>query len=109
MTQAKQPPARRRGAQIAPQNRFESTRLEAELSDLEYDEDLRADDRNVKTEFITDHAKSILTTNDSPDICFDYSINPYRGCEHGCAYCYARPTHEALGMNAGIDFESKVM
>ena len=51
-------------------------------------------------------ARSIITTNDSPDISFDQSINPYRGCEHGCIYCYARPTHCYLGHSAGLDFET---
>jgi DNA repair photolyase len=52
--------------------------------------------------------RKIITRNESPDISFDRSINPYRGCEHGCAYCYARPTHEYFGLNAGLDFESKI-
>ena len=53
--------------------------------------------------------KTIITRNDSPDVGFETSINPYRGCEHGCIYCYARPTHEYLGFSAGLDFESKIM
>ena len=59
--------------------------------------------------FLPDQSQSILATNDSPDIGFRYSINAYRGCEHGCSYCYARPSHEYLGLNAGLDFETKVM
>lgn len=55
-----------------------------------------------------ERAKSIVSTNDSPDIGFDQSINPYRGCEHGCVYCYARPTHAYLGLSAGLDFETKL-
>jgi DNA repair photolyase len=58
---------------------------------------------------LPDASKSIIAENDSPDVGFRYSINPYRGCEHGCAYCYARPTHELLGMDAGLDFETKVL
>jgi len=64
---------------------------------------------NPSTQFITDHSKSILTKNNSPDVSFNYSLNPYRGCEHGCVYCYARPTHEYLGYSSGLDFESKIM
>ena len=63
----------------------------------------------MPTIFLPDNSQTILATNDSPDIGFRYSINAYRGCEHGCAYCYARPSHEYLGMNAGLDFETKVM
>lgn len=63
----------------------------------------------IQTQFMPDNAKSILFKNDSPDIPMAYSLNMYRGCEHGCAYCRARPYHEYLGFNAGIDFESKIM
>ncbi len=61
------------------------------------------------TQIILEDAKSIITRNDSPDIYFDYSINPYRGCEHGCIYCYARPTHSYLGYSPGLDFETKII
>ena len=63
----------------------------------------------VRTQFFIDHSKSIISTNDSPDLGFTGSVNPYRGCEHGCAYCYARPSHEYLGFSAGLDFESRIM
>jgi DNA repair photolyase len=56
-----------------------------------------------------DPTRTIIATNDSPDVGFEASINPYRGCEHGCIYCFARPTHEFLGMSAGLDFESKIL
>jgi len=62
----------------------------------------------LKTTLLVDHAKSIIARNQSPDINFDQSINPYRGCEHGCIYCYARPSHGYLGLSAGLDFESKL-
>lgn len=61
-----------------------------------------------RTQFLDDHTRTIITENDSPDVGFKFSINPYRGCEHGCVYCYARPTHEYLGLSAGIDFETKI-
>ena len=61
-----------------------------------------------KTTVPIDATRKIITRNDSPDICFDRSINPYRGCEHGCVYCFARPTHAYLGLSPGLDFESKL-
>jgi DNA repair photolyase len=63
---------------------------------------------NPATEFITDRTKSVVSENDSPDVGFRYSLNPYRGCEHGCCYCFARPTHEYLGYDAGLGFETKI-
>src|SRR5450432_992250 len=62
-----------------------------------------------ETTVIEEHAKSILATNDSPDLSFDLSINPYRGCEHGCVYCFARPTHSYLGLSPGLDFETRII
>ena len=61
------------------------------------------------TMVIEEHAKSILSTNDSPDINFDVAINPYRGCEHGCIYCFARPTHSYLNLSPGLDFETRII
>jgi DNA repair photolyase len=95
-----------RGSQITPPNRFERTWTEADFEQLTA-EDL-PEDRKIPTEYFADQTKSIITTNDSPDVGFRFSINPYRGCEHGCAYCYARPGHEFLGLNAGLDFETKI-
>ncbi|HEY2102234.1 MAG TPA: PA0069 family radical SAM protein [Chthoniobacterales bacterium] len=93
-----------RGASINPANRFETLHIEEELSD-EVDEDSRP----IKTLFFRDSSQSIIARNNSPDVGFETSVNPYRGCEHGCVYCYARPTHEYLGFSAGIDFESRIM
>lgn len=90
-----------RGAGFNPPNRFERLHVEPVESDVA--------GLPVQTEFYVDSARSILAQNDSPDVPFDYSINPYRGCEHGCIYCYARQTHEYLGFSAGIDFESKIL
>jgi DNA repair photolyase len=67
------------------------------------------EDPAPRTTFLRDASRSIVARNDSPDVGFDLSVNPYRGCEHGCAYCYARPTHEYLGFSAGLDFESKIL
>src|ERR1700722_15810015 len=95
-------PLRGRGASQNAANRFET---------LRYERDPDAppgDDPAPATEFFKDHSRSIITTNDSPDVGFAASINPYRGCEHGCVYCYARPYHEYLGLSAGIDFESMI-
>ena len=98
-----------RGAQIHPPNRFLPTHLEETFDDRDYDEDLLGDERKIRTEFLPDRSRTIITENNSPDVGFRFSINPYRGCEHGCAYCYARPTHETFGLSAGLDFETKVL
>src|SRR5205085_9262982 len=91
-----------RGASWNPQNRFEK---------LEYvvDDEAERDDSAPRTIYLRDPSRSIIVYNDSPDVGFDASINPYRGCEHGCIYCYARPFHEYLGFSAGLDFETKIM
>ena len=95
-----------RGAGGNTSGRFESVRHEIDMSNYGWmDED---DQRTLKTQFFIDNSKSIITRNDSPDLGAGYSMNFYRGCEHGCAYCYARPTHEYLGLSAGLDFESKI-
>jgi DNA repair photolyase len=94
---------------LDPVNRFETVHLERELEYLENDDESFDELRNVRTRYYPDATQSIVATNDSPDVPFSFSINPYRGCSHGCSYCYARPTHEYLGLGAGLDFETKVL
>ncbi len=91
-----------RGATWNPQNRFET---------LAYvrDEEAPPEDGAPGTLYLRDPTRTIIATNDSPDVGFEASINPYRGCEHGCIYCFARPTHEYLGFSAGLDFETKIL
>jgi DNA repair photolyase len=96
-----------RGAQFNPANRFERITLEDDWEHLQDDDTVGAPSR-PRTEYFVDESRSILSENDSPDIPFRYSLNPYRGCAHGCAYCYARPTHEYFGLSAGLDFETKI-
>jgi DNA repair photolyase len=100
---------RGRGASWSPANRFE--KLHLDLNDVDVvDVDLEREERPRRgTQYFCDGSKSIITRNNSPDVGFETSLNPYRGCEHGCIYCYARPTHEYLGFSAGLDFESKIM
>ncbi|MEO8216790.1 MAG: PA0069 family radical SAM protein [Acidobacteriota bacterium] len=93
---------RGRGAVLNPPNRFDT---------LHYEADPEIDPNELpspQTQFLRDETREIIATNDSPDVGFTYSVNPYRGCEHGCVYCFARPTHEYLGLSSGLDFETKI-
>lgn len=99
----KKQPIRGRGVSTNPGHRFTNETIEYEI-----DEDT-GQHQKPKRKILTDHTRGIISTNQSPDIPFDVSINPYRGCEHGCAYCYARPTHEFLNMSPGLDFETKIV
>lgn len=94
---------RGRGAAQNPKICFEAA---------EYVPDLEAfdpDEPGPRTQLLRDHTRGIIARNDSPDIPFEASVNPYRGCEHGCIYCFARPTHEYLGFSAGLDFETRIL
>src|SRR5215471_15688409 len=95
---------RGRGAQSNATGRFEPLTRVAFADDWQSLEDLPP----FATSVTIDSTRKIITRNDSPDIGFDRSINPYRGCEHGCVYCFARPTHAFLGLSAGLDFETKL-
>jgi DNA repair photolyase len=96
-------PLRGRGATDNPANRFELITIERDPT--------TPDDEvpSPRTCFYRDTSRSIIAYNDSPDIPFDAAVNPYRGCEHGCSYCYARPFHEYLGFSAGLDFETRIL
>lgn len=94
-------PIHGRGASWNPPNRFEPMTVER-------DGWVDPEDPLPHTQFFRDASRTILARNESPDVGFEVSINPYRGCEHGCAYCYARPTHEYFGLSAGLDFETKI-
>jgi DNA repair photolyase len=102
-----------RGTGLNPTSRFERLRREADpdlvdpapLGD-DGEEEPASDPRTL---FLRDPSRTIVATNQSPDVGFDASVNPYRGCEHGCVYCYARPTHEYLGFSAGLDFETRIL
>jgi DNA repair photolyase len=95
-----------RGAGFDPPTRFERFVFEREEAPRSPDDD---GDAAPRTQYFVDRTKSLLVENDSPDVPFRFSANPYRGCEHGCIYCYARPSHEYLGFSAGLDFETKIM
>jgi DNA repair photolyase len=97
-----------RGATFNPKVRFES--LDVDPFDDGWDSlaQARTEDAPPRTEVTPDASRSVIARNTSPDIGFDRSINPYRGCEHGCVYCYARPTHAYLGLSPGLDFETRL-
>ena len=95
-----------RGTAVNPPNRFEPLILTPDPDFLALDPEERP---HPRTQFFVDASASLLTENDSPDIPFTIGLNPYRGCEHGCAYCFARPYHEYLGWSSGLDFETKIM
>jgi len=105
LTQGK---VRGRGAGVNPGNRFDGVRLHVLGEELDARLIERPEGVQVGTEVYEDRARSVLNRVDSPDLGMSWSLNPYRGCEHGCVYCYARPTHETFGLSSGLDFERKI-
>lgn len=98
-----------RGAGLNPGNRFEDVRLHVLGEHLDEIVAENPDGTRVVTQVYRDKSKTVLNHVDSPDVGFEWSVNPYRGCEHGCIYCYARPGHEMLGWSCGLDFETKIV
>src|SRR5688572_7022155 len=98
--------AKGRGATINPEGRFEVWSRDA--ADDGWFEEPEEESSRPKTVVAIEHAKSVISRHDSPDVGFMQSLNPYRGCEHGCLYCYARASHAYLGLSPGIDFETRL-
>jgi DNA repair photolyase len=99
-----------RGTATAMPHRFEAQQREQYDDGWgSLDQEAAKEQLPAATQVIEEHARSIVTSNQSPDISFDYSINPYRGCEHGCIYCFARPTHSYLNLSPGLDFETRIV
>ena len=96
---------RARGADARPAARFEPYCAEREHDGW----DIPIEQSLLRTEVAEERARSIITRNRSPDVPFDRSVNPYRGCEHGCIYCFARPSHAYLGLSPGLDFETRLI
>jgi DNA repair photolyase len=99
-----------RGTSEQPPNRFDRLHISIDPGSIDPDSDeAETADRTVATEYLRDTTRGIIAYNDSPDVPFNASFNPYRGCEHGCIYCYARPSHEYLGFSSGLDFETRIL
>ena len=103
------PTPRGRGAAIRPDNPYLTVQQAPDLEHVADDAEYLGELERPATQYLDDLSQSIVSENDSPDIPFRWSVNPYRGCAHGCSYCYARPTHEYLGFSSGLDFETRVL
>jgi DNA repair photolyase len=101
-------PVRGRGAGVNPVGRFEPIRLTAHADHLNACHDASPGGRQALTQVFEDDSRSIINEINVPDLPFRWTLNPYRGCEHGCAYCYARPTHAYFGLSSGLDFETRI-
>ncbi len=98
----------RHGSQLDPPNRFDRTHSVPDDEHVAWDVEYLNERLERTIAYLPDASRTIVASNDSPDVPFNFSVNPYRGCAHGCSYCYARNTHEYLGLNAGLDFETKI-
>ena len=104
-----QPTIRGRGANANPANQWSPLQFEPDGDALDRDRDVPEEERpDPQTTYYQDNARTVIARNDSPDVGFELSVNPYRGCSHGCIYCYARNTHAFFGLSAGLDFETKI-
>ena len=102
-------PIRGRGASWSPANRFEKLHIDCTDFDVPDMGPETSKTPRAQTQYFRDGTKSVITRNNSPDVGFETSLNPYRGCEHGCIYCFARPTHGSLGLSPVLDFETRIL
>lgn len=109
MADSERPRPRRTGAGFRPPNRFGGAHFEVDPAALSDDPETVAALEDPRVRYLPDRSRSVVSANDSPDVGFRFSLNPYRGCQHGCSYCYARPTHEYLGLDAGVGFETTIL